>query len=68
MDLAVGVVVAEEVDGRQDRDGVLLVVDAREGDRLRVDVVCERLVADLQESVREYGYTRAVVGRLSYPG
>ena len=49
VNLAAGVVVAEEVDWGQYWDGVMLVVDARERHGLRVDVVCERLVADLQK-------------------
>ena len=51
VNLAAGVVVAEEVDWGQDRDGVVVVVHAREGHGLRVDVVCERLVADLQKKL-----------------
>lgn len=44
--------VAEEA-AREDRDQVLLVVDVRHGGErgVRVEVVCERLVADSGEAV-----------------
>ena len=50
VDLAARVMVLEELPGGNDRDGVLFVVDTRDGHSLGVDVVRERLVADLQLS------------------
>ena len=49
MDLAIRVVVPEEVDGREDRDGILLVVDVIEVGHMRIDIVREGLVTNLMD-------------------
>ena len=48
VDLATHVAILEELHEREEWDGILFVVDPRGGHALRIDVVCERLVADLQ--------------------
>ena len=48
VDLAARVVVLEELSGGNDGDRVLLVVDARDGHALGVNVIRERLVANLR--------------------
>ena len=48
VDLTTHVVILEEFHEREERDGILFVVDPRGGHALCIDVVCERLVADLQ--------------------
>ena len=70
MDLATHVVIFEELHEREEWDGILFVVDARGGHALRIDVVCERLVADLQRRLisRSTGTCRGRNGAGAYPG
>lgn len=53
MDLTADVVVFEEGDRGEDRNWILLVVDASGRHLQRVEVVCESLVADLQGRISE---------------
>ena len=48
MDFAAGMMVPEEVDGRQNWDGVLFIVDPGGGHLPRIDIVGPSLVTDLR--------------------